>query len=597
MSRALTIGARSRALEGEAVLRCHSKGCFDATRSAGFVPFVDEDGSDLECLMTIRPWFEQLNEEADQEGGSSDTPVSVREPLSCTAVDWNAAGTVLMAAFGRLTSSGLDATTAGVGVFSVFARDFDPSKESHCPSRLLKTTTSLVSLSCHPKNPALVAAGGVSGEVLVWDVEGGLVGSSPISDLSHQHPVRGLAWFQPVGSEVHLLVSGCEGGKLLVWDPLGVGMSGPIGGVSMRPSRVKTVFRVELDDDGEGAAASRKSRHSRSEKYADGVVGVSVLPDGSAAVVSLQSGAVNLVGTPPLVQAFFRDRSIPTHRAPSSRGQWDSMAAPSQPPGASIPWTVAAAALANGNSEIVKNTERYAKEMAVSTVRVGHVLLGHHDVLALYPAAGGIGSGVSCTELQPHSSSATCVSASPLVRGLVLSGAVDGTAVVRSALLREPVAQSTPGVGSTSAVSCAAWSFARPLVYACGMNDGTVAVVNGERSLVAPAVTLDPAGSLDPSLGRLASPPPRMLQVDNEALFQSLSRVGLWNPLYSPAVCALAFSRSQRRVLATGNAAGYVQVWRLPQVCAMVVSSEENAARKLVRGGAEAPPSSSSEAN
>jgi hypothetical protein len=248
-----------------------------------------------ECVCTIRPWFEQPEEHED---GDKVTFSLIRKPLPCTALDWTATGTVLAAAFGWSHLAGWDSTQCGVALFPVLSPKFDAAAESVQASALLRTESSVMALACHPSLPAVVAAGCQTGEVTVWRTvaptasrlqaatadgaasaarrdgseskqsESGsvVVGSSPIDLLLHQHPVRAVVWLKPVGAARHVLLSGCEGGRLLVWDPLGAGMTAPVAGVTMRTSKAKMQLRADAwdeDDDAMDRATAGRARRRR----------------------------------------------------------------------------------------------------------------------------------------------------------------------------------------------------------------------------------------------------------------------------------------------------------------------------------------------
>lgn len=67
-------------------------------------------------------------------------------------------------------------------------------------------------VACHPKNPAIVAAGSFNGEVLVWDTEPEEYKflSSGIGDYFHREPVTKVAWvFDPQANEYNVSCCVC----------------------------------------------------------------------------------------------------------------------------------------------------------------------------------------------------------------------------------------------------------------------------------------------------------------------------------------------------------------------------------------------------
>ncbi|KAA0156923.1 hypothetical protein FNF31_05846 [Cafeteria roenbergensis] len=643
MDKALALGARSQAFDG---LR----------------PPRDDDNADPQLLVTLRPRFTQLAEDADAEDADADADADavggtggpaqgagLPSPLPCTAVAWTATGTVLAAAFGWPERSGWDTTACGVALWRVFAQGFSAESESLRPSVILPATSSLVSLACHPQLPEVIAAGSQTGEVLVWSgretagdgVDGPaerrparasagpagpasrrapqLLGASGIDVLLHQHPVRGLAWFRPVGSTRHLLLSGCEAGRMLVWDPLGAGMEAPVAGTTMRPSKVRPRMREadwpamdDLDDDGDadgglgggragGRGGSRRRRGRGSDALADGVRSLCSLSDGSAAVVALQSGAVVAVPTAPLVAGYggvgaaaagLREEKGEWGGEEDARGHWGAVRARSAPHGAAVPWTVAAASLAAGavateRASVVRGAERAASDDGSACVLACHVIRGRPSAEAVFPAMGVAGAGgPRPVELLAHESPALAVASSPLVRGLVASAAADGTVASRSTLQRTPVAEAVLAPMRADAATAVAFSHARPLVMACGGQGGGVSVMNGTITLASAAMEVV-GGPPPEGLGVAADAAARAAAGSADAAFAAeAAQSGLLLPgAPGASVTGLAFSPTQRRVLAAADGSGCVRVWKLPWEWGQPSAGEDEAAARLVRGG------------
>jgi hypothetical protein len=165
---------------------------------------------------------------SSKRGGSSSDGGQLRrgssygeEPgldLQTTSMSWNATGSVLAVAYGRLDESGwCNITRAGCCLYHVFQRDFNVQK----PQTILETSSYLMSVCCHPEIPSLIAGGTFNGEVIVWDTslegEERCVGTSEIDDYYHREPVVDVAWVYDVGGSVWNVASVSGEGKVLFW--------------------------------------------------------------------------------------------------------------------------------------------------------------------------------------------------------------------------------------------------------------------------------------------------------------------------------------------------------------------------------------------
>lgn len=164
-----------------------------------------------------------------------------------TGLDWNAPGTVVVAALGRKDLGGWCELPGALAAWPIFRRQgaaatLSPSSASGGegegggtgggawmePEVVVEHSSCLVSVACHPAHPSLAAAGSYNGEVLLFDLSiatspgaaasaaasagsggggsggdgssggggGGnpLVFSSRIDDCFHREPVRRVAW-------------------------------------------------------------------------------------------------------------------------------------------------------------------------------------------------------------------------------------------------------------------------------------------------------------------------------------------------------------------------------------------------------------------
>jgi hypothetical protein len=153
-------------------------------------------------------------------------------PEGCTAVVWNAPGTVVAAAYGALDRNDWQRTPSMLCTWSVFRRSLDPSKADVA----LELSDCLTCLAFHPEDPALLAGGAYNGDVLLWRLgEKGdpLVGRSMLTNFTHHEPVQQLQWTRDPqrgkASGGYVLVSVAADGKMLVWSPSD-GLKAPVGG-------------------------------------------------------------------------------------------------------------------------------------------------------------------------------------------------------------------------------------------------------------------------------------------------------------------------------------------------------------------------------
>ena len=139
--------------------------------------------------------------------------------LQTTSMSWNATGSVLAVAYGRLDESGwCNITHAGCCLYHVFQRDFQPNK----PQTILETSSYLMSVCCHPEIPSLIAGGTFNGEVIVWDTsltgEDRCIGTSEIDDYYHREPVVDVSWVYDVSTRKWNIASISGEGKVLFWN-------------------------------------------------------------------------------------------------------------------------------------------------------------------------------------------------------------------------------------------------------------------------------------------------------------------------------------------------------------------------------------------
>ena len=163
----------------------------------------DEGHDQVDCIHSLR------HRAAAVSNGGAD---------ACTAVAWNASGTVVAAAYGPLDRHDWPLCESVLCTWAVLRRTLDPSKADIA----LMLPDSLTCLAFHPENPSLLAGGAFNGDVMLWDLSASgdlLVGKSVMDAYTHHDPVQQLAWTRHPAHRGHVLCSLSSEGRLLLWSP------------------------------------------------------------------------------------------------------------------------------------------------------------------------------------------------------------------------------------------------------------------------------------------------------------------------------------------------------------------------------------------
>jgi len=198
-------------------------------------------------------------------------------------------------------------------------------------------------------------------------------------------------------------------------------------------------------------------------------------------------------------------------------------------------------------------------------------------------------------QLAPHAGAAACVAASPARRHLLASCGADGRLCVLSALRARPLLEiepaaaaaaalavaaggsggsgSGPGGASASAsasagagtgivglLSCA-WSRANPLLLAAGAADGAVSLFDLFASTSAPALVLRGGAAAGPLAGAPAGAAGALGAAGAAGAGPAAGATAL---AFHPSAHAAEPRAARRLLLAVGDAAGAVRLWRLP---------------------------------
>lgn len=143
------------------------------------------------------------------------------EGLECTAVSWNASGSVVLVGYGRHDIEGFCTYRGFVCTWNVDRRNLNPEKADV----MLEFPSCVTSLKAHPKMPGVSAVGTFNGVIYLVDTSKppGLqtVYSTPQDGKCHTEPVAQLTWLTHLDAyrrESYQLVSVGGDGKTLVFD-------------------------------------------------------------------------------------------------------------------------------------------------------------------------------------------------------------------------------------------------------------------------------------------------------------------------------------------------------------------------------------------
>ncbi|DBA05363.1 TPA: hypothetical protein N0F65_007525 [Lagenidium giganteum] len=451
-------------------------------------------------------------------------PASLK--LSCTGVSWNATGSNIAVSYGRFDHSGWCNYRSALCIWNVFQSDFNPQK----PSMVLETSSGLMCVSYHPKNPALVAAGSFNGEVFVWDMEPEEYRfySSSIGDYFHREPVTKVAWVYDVQSAEYNVASVSGDGKVLFWR-LKDKLAFPVEGYVLHLPNERGNNQTPIT-----ARAGQGSLADKSPVIGGKALGFCVNDKTSRSFVAGSEGG-----------AIIRCFSKGTARSADFKGEKK--------------WTATAARLVGKLSQqrlqaARRQVEAYATEKKMKEVTLAMVYEAKLDPNTLYPSAMDF-------VFEQHGGPVYDVSFSPFRKSLFLTCSSDGTARMYSYLQKEP-SMSFDVTPSSSYLYAIEWSKTRPMVFGVAAEDGNIYIYDLKVDRVNPIVVLsgkEPATASAAATNASASTAP------------TTSSSG--KPASSP-MFTLDFNPRQRNFLAAGDASGVVHIWKLSWQLANLQSGE-----------------------
>ncbi|XP_006835047.1 PREDICTED: WD repeat-containing protein 34 [Chrysochloris asiatica] len=151
-------------------------------------------------------------------------PPAQGQGLHVTSISWNTTGSVVACAYGRLDDGDWSMLKSFVCTWNLDRRSLSPQQ----PAAVVEVPSAVMCLAFHPSQPAIIAGGLYSGEVLVWDVsrqEDSLLWRTGLTDDTHTDPVYQVVWLPgPRFSHLFQLLSVATDGKVLLWQGLGTGL-------------------------------------------------------------------------------------------------------------------------------------------------------------------------------------------------------------------------------------------------------------------------------------------------------------------------------------------------------------------------------------
>ncbi|XP_062268953.1 WD repeat-containing protein 34 isoform X1 [Platichthys flesus] len=160
-------------------------------------------------------------------------PVAQERGLHVTCVSWSCTGSVVACGFaraergepnaehwffsvGRMDDEGWSTESSYVCTWNLDRRGLNPKQAD----LVIDVPTAVTALCCHPDQPALMAGGLYSGEVVVWDTsrtQDPVLALTGMSAESHREPVYQVSWVPLQKRGEFGVLSASSGGRVLLW--------------------------------------------------------------------------------------------------------------------------------------------------------------------------------------------------------------------------------------------------------------------------------------------------------------------------------------------------------------------------------------------
>lgn len=231
--------------------------------------------------------------------------IEARKPtktwLHATGVSWNATGSAVAVAYGRLDIAGWCEYPGALCLWNLFSRRSTAAAAgeaaSPAPEHVLDHASCLMCVACHPLIPSVVAAGSFNGEVVLWDLaqqDQGPAYTSPIIEYAHKDAVVQLQWVYVQGDATslaswQLLTLGADG-RVLFWSVLNK-LQHPLRGFLLTKSRASSKAG--------GGGGSSSSSGKRQYPLSHGASAAALSGAASSSSSSSASAAASTVGVKP----------------------------------------------------------------------------------------------------------------------------------------------------------------------------------------------------------------------------------------------------------------------------------------------------------
>ncbi|XP_041666421.1 WD repeat-containing protein 34 isoform X2 [Cheilinus undulatus] len=136
--------------------------------------------------------------------------------LHVTSVSWSCTGSVIACAYGRIDEGDWSTEKSYVCTWNLNRQSLNPKQADH----VIDVPTVVTALSCHPEQPALIAGGLYTGEVVVWDTsqpQDPVLVQTGMSADSHREPVYQVSWVPLQKKGEFGVLSASSRGQVFLW--------------------------------------------------------------------------------------------------------------------------------------------------------------------------------------------------------------------------------------------------------------------------------------------------------------------------------------------------------------------------------------------
>ncbi|XP_074546499.1 cytoplasmic dynein 2 intermediate chain 2 [Halichoeres trimaculatus] len=143
-------------------------------------------------------------------------PSSQERGLHVTSVSWSCTGSLIACAYGRIDDGDWSNEKSYVCTWNLNRHNLNPKQAD----LVIDVPTAVTALCCHPEQPALIAGGLYTGEVVVWDTsqtQDPVLVQSGLSVDSHREPVYHVSWVPLQKKGEFGVLSASSRGQVLLW--------------------------------------------------------------------------------------------------------------------------------------------------------------------------------------------------------------------------------------------------------------------------------------------------------------------------------------------------------------------------------------------